>query len=109
MADETGDKDAQLSFKVKTGKDGLYIITIAETATVLDLKTKLSGDEYAKVPAGRQRLIYSGRVLKDGDVLKDYKIKDGNTLHMVERCVRCAASCATHLLLGKSILTEMMI
>lgn len=52
--------------------------------TVLELKQKLSTTEYADVPAERQRLIYSGRVLKDPDALSTYKIKDGNTVHMVK-------------------------
>ncbi len=52
--------------------------------TVLDLKQKLSGSEYADIPPERQRLIYSGRVLKDPDALSSYKIKEGNTVHLVK-------------------------
>ena len=48
------------------------------------LKEKLSGDEYSKIPAARQRLIYSGRVLKDPDTLASYKVKEGNTIHLVK-------------------------
>ena len=59
-------------------------MTVSETMTVLELKEKLSTSDYADVPAERQRLIYSGRVLKDPDVLSTYKIKDGNTVHMVK-------------------------
>ena len=38
--------DPQVTFKVKTSSDGLHNITIAETATVLDLKKMLAGDAY---------------------------------------------------------------
>lgn len=77
-------QDKQVSFKVKTSSDGNHTITMSEAATVLDLKTKLSGDEYEKVPADRQRLIYSGRVMKNEDPLSKYNIKSGNTIHMVK-------------------------
>lgn len=84
--------DPQLSFKVKTSSDGMHSITIAETATVLDLKTKLSGDEYEKgVSVDRMRLIYSGRVMKDPEPLSTYKIKAGNTIHMVKSAQSNAA------------------
>lgn len=86
MADEAaaGGEDSQISFKVKTGSDGNHQITMAETATVLDLKTKLAGADYENVPADRQRLIYSGRVMKNEEPLSTYKIKAGNTIHMVK-------------------------
>jgi ubiquilin len=83
--------DPQITFKVKTSSEGLHNITIAESATVADLKKILAGDDYEKIPANRQRLIYSGRVMKDEDQLTKYKIKSGNTIHMV----KSAASNAT--------------
>ncbi|KAF4635449.1 hypothetical protein G7Y89_g2647 [Cudoniella acicularis] len=76
--------DPQISFKVKTSSDGNHTITMSQAATVLDLKTRLSGDDYEKVPADRQRLIYSGRVMKNEDPLSKYNIKAGNTIHMVK-------------------------
>ncbi|CZT47035.1 related to deubiquitination-protection protein dph1 [Rhynchosporium secalis] len=76
--------DTQISFKVKTSSDGMHSITIAENATVLDLKTKLSGEKYENLPVNRMRLIYSGRVMKDPESLSTYKIKAGNTVHMVK-------------------------
>lgn len=76
--------DAQITFKVKTSSEGNHTITMSESATVLDLKNKLAGDDYEKVPAERQRLIYSGRVMKNEEPLSTYKIKAGNTVHMVK-------------------------
>ena len=84
MADAEGSSDPQISFKVKTSGDGLHNITMAESATVLDLKTKLSTEEFENIPVERQRLIYSGRVMKNDDTLGSYKIKAGNTLHLVK-------------------------
>lgn len=93
MADETGagEADPQITFKVKTSSEGLHTITMAESATVVDLKNLLAGDEYEKIPAARQRLIYSGRVMKDADQLSTYKIKAGNTIHMVKSAASNAA------------------
>ncbi|KAL0935276.1 Deubiquitination-protection protein dph1 [Colletotrichum truncatum] len=85
MADNAeGTGDAQVTFKVKTGQDSNHVITMPESATVLDLKTKLAGEDFENVPVERQRLIYSGRVMKNDDTLATYKIKPNNTIHMVK-------------------------
>ncbi|KAL2135516.1 hypothetical protein VTI74DRAFT_8247 [Chaetomium olivicolor] len=85
MADsgETG-TDAQLTFKVKSSGEKTHTITMDESATVLDLKTKLAGSDFEDTPVERQRLIYSGRIMKDSDALSVYKIKNMNTIHMVK-------------------------
>ncbi|KAJ2965816.1 hypothetical protein NQ176_g10438 [Zarea fungicola] len=85
MADnaDTG-SDAQITFKVKTSSDSTHTITMAETASVLDLKNKLAGQDLENIPVDRQRLIYSGRVMKNDDTLATYKIKPNNTIHMVK-------------------------
>lgn len=84
MADETAADEAPVTFNIKSSSDAKYVVTIPLTMTVLDLKQKLSGSEYADIPPERQRLIYSGRVLKDPDPLSSYKIKEGNTVHLVK-------------------------
>ncbi len=92
MAEETtANEDPQISFKVKTSSEGNHAITMAETATVLDLKNKLAGADYENIPAERQRLIYSGRVMQNQEPLSKYKIKAGNTIHMVKSAPSNAA------------------
>ncbi|KAF4343194.1 Deubiquitination-protection dph1 [Fusarium beomiforme] len=76
--------DNQITFKVKTSSESTHSITMNDTATVLDLKTKLAGEAYENIPVERQRLIYSGRVMKNDDTLSTYKIKHNNTIHMVK-------------------------
>ncbi|KAM0217850.1 hypothetical protein ACHAPQ_010793 [Fusarium lateritium] len=76
--------DSQITFKVKTSSDSTHSITMNDTATVLDLKTKLAGEDFENIPVDRQRLIYSGRVMKNDDALSTYKIKHNNTIHMVK-------------------------
>ena len=59
-----------------------FDLTLPLSTTAVDLKNKLSTSEYANVPASSQRLIYSGRVLKDEDTLAVHKVKAGNTMHL---------------------------
>lgn len=85
MADEeSAPADTQLTFNVKASSDAKHVVTVPSSMTVLDLKKKLSTPDYADIPPERQRLIYSGRVMKDADALATYKIKDGNTVHLVK-------------------------
>lgn len=86
MADtsETAAEAPQLTFKVRSSGDRNHQITMPETAKVIDLKNKLSGSEFEGIPADRQRLIYSGRVMKNDDALSVYKIKNNNTIHLVK-------------------------
>lgn len=103
MSDETPtapEGDSQITFKVKTSSDGNHTITMAETATVLDLKTKLAGDDYEKIPVDRQRLIYSGRVMKNEEPLSTYKIKPNNTIHMVKSAQSNVANAAANAATG---------
>lgn len=83
MADETAD-ETPITFNVKASNDAKYTLTLPLTTSVADLKQKLSSSEYADTPADRQRLIYSGRVLKDNETLATYKIKDSHTVHLVK-------------------------
>ncbi|KAL8767143.1 MAG: hypothetical protein Q9194_006073, partial [Teloschistes cf. exilis] len=84
MADDTAPEEAPVTFNIKSSSDAKYVLTLPLSITVLDLKNKLATTEYADIPAERQRLIYSGRVLKDADTLASYKIKEGNTVHLVK-------------------------
>ncbi|KAF7723556.1 hypothetical protein EC973_001845 [Apophysomyces ossiformis] len=71
-----------INVNIKSSSDKKFVIAIETEKTVLDLKNAIA--EHTDVPAERQRLIYSGRVLKDPDTLDDCKIADGNTVHMVK-------------------------
>jgi ubiquilin len=62
--------------------DKKYEFTVPVTLTVVELKDKIAAE--SDVPATSQRLIYSGRVLKDQDTLEHYKIKSGHTIHLVK-------------------------
>ncbi|MBE3041006.1 hypothetical protein IMZ48_00135 [Candidatus Bathyarchaeota archaeon] len=82
MADNT--EAQEVTFKVKSSSEKVHTITMSSSATVGELKAKLSGEDYEAIPAERQRLIYSGRVMKNDDALANYKIKPNNTVHLVK-------------------------
>ena len=84
MSDEATADETPITFNVKSSSDAKYVLTVPLSMAVIDVKTKLSGPEYADIPPDRQRLIYSGRVLKDADTLGSYKLKEGNTVHLVK-------------------------
>lgn len=77
------DVESSITFNVKSSSDAKYIMTVPTSTTIADLKQKLSTSDHANLPPERQRLIYSGRVLKDHDTIGSCKIKDGNTVHLV--------------------------
>ena len=77
-------EDAPVTFNVKSSGNAKYTLTLPLSTTTVELKNKLAGEEYANVPASAQRLIYSGRVLKDEDTLATHKVKEGNTMHLVK-------------------------
>ena len=78
----SGDEES-VTFNVKSNQ-AKWTLTLPLSTTAIDLKNKLATSEYANVPAASQRLIYSGRVLKDEDSLLSHKVKDGNTMHLVK-------------------------
>lgn len=67
---------------IKSSGDKKYEVTVDASSTIEDLKVIISAE--ADVPPERQRLIYSGKVLKDTETVASYKIQDGHTIHLVK-------------------------
>jgi ubiquilin len=85
MADSsTSPTDDQVAIVVKGQNDAKYNVSVSTAASVRDLKELLAAENQANVPADRQRLIYSGRVLKDNDTIASANIKSGHTVHLVK-------------------------
>jgi len=80
----------EISINIKGPSELKLTITIGPEKTVRDLKQAIA--ERSDVEADRQRLIYSGRVLKDDDKLSTYKIQSSHTIHMVKGVARSAGS-----------------
>ncbi|ORY86087.1 hypothetical protein BCR37DRAFT_376614, partial [Protomyces lactucae-debilis] len=74
---------APITINIKASNDKKYSVQFDTDKTVAELKEEIS--KVSEIEASRQRLIYSGRVLsKDDDKLDQYKVKDGNTIHLVQ-------------------------
>ena len=84
MTETTGAEDANVTFHVKSSGGQKYTLTVPLSMTTIDLKNKLASEEYANVPASAQRLIYSGKVLKDHETLALHNVKEGNTMHLIK-------------------------
>ncbi|KAG2746757.1 hypothetical protein P692DRAFT_20807703 [Suillus brevipes Sb2] len=80
----------EIQINVKGPSELKLQITISTDKTVLDLKRAIA--DKSDVEADRQRLIYSGRVLKDEDILSTYKIQTSHTIHMVKGVARSNVS-----------------
>ncbi|KAM5475208.1 hypothetical protein MauCBS54593_001684 [Microsporum audouinii] len=91
MAEEAGE-DTPFTFHVKSSAEPKYSLTLKPSSTIAEIKQILTGAEYANVPAERQRLIYSGRVLKDSDTLASHKVKEGHTIHLVKSSAASSSS-----------------
>ncbi|KAI0937440.1 hypothetical protein AcV5_005349 [Taiwanofungus camphoratus] len=81
---------SEIQINVKGPSELKLQISISTDKSVAELKQAIA--EKSDVPADRQRLIYSGRVLKDDDALSTYKIQSSHTIHMVKGAARSAAS-----------------
>ncbi|KAI9566340.1 ubiquitin-domain-containing protein [Boletus coccyginus] len=82
--------DNEIHINIKGPSELKIQISIGTDKTVLDLKRAIA--DKSDVEADRQRLIYSGRVLKDEDLLSVYKIQSSHTIHMVKGSARPAPS-----------------
>lgn len=82
-----------INITVKSSGDAKYEVTIDPTNTVLQLKEEIATK--ADIPADRQRLIYSGKVLKDSDSVDTYKVQTGHTIHLVKSAAKPAAPAAS--------------
>jgi len=71
-----------ININVKHLNHDTHKISILLTATVDDLKTEL--EKLSKVKASELKLIFRGKVLKNGnETLENIKAEEGSTLHMI--------------------------
>lgn len=79
----------KITVHIKSGQNN-WSVEVEQSATIRGFKEKIS--EVSDVPADNQRLIYSGKILKDGETVESYKIQDGHSVHMVKSGGARAAS-----------------
>lgn len=71
-----------VNINIKCSNEVKLAVSVDPTETVKSLKEKIEEklkESAIPTPAASQRLIYSGRVMKDEEVLSIYKIAEGNT------------------------------
>lgn len=76
-------QETKVQINIKTLDSHLHPFQVDRNIPITSLKERIANT--VGVPAGQQRLIYRGRVLKDDHILSDYHIENGHTLHLVER------------------------
>ena len=67
-------------FNIKCNNGTTVSVEAELTCKVLDFKELISPK--VDVPAAQQRLVYSGKVLKDTEMLESYKLMEGRAVHM---------------------------
>ncbi|GME71872.1 unnamed protein product [Ambrosiozyma monospora] len=72
----------EIKIIIKSAGDKKHEVTVDVSKTIAEFKAQLATE--VDIPAERQRLIYSGKVLKDADTVESYKIQDGHTIHLVK-------------------------
>lgn len=70
-----------ITIHIKCGQDN-WEVTVEPTDTISQLKKTIK--EISDIPEESQRLIYSGKILKDPETVESYKIQDGHAIHLVK-------------------------
>jgi ubiquilin len=72
---------------IKTSTEAKQPIDISPTATIQELKEAISVSTLS-IPVDNQRLIFTGKVLKDSDMLELLNVKEGCTIHLVKSQIK---------------------
>ena len=59
-----------------------FTLPVQSTDTISDIKSHLASQPRAP-PADAQRLLFKGKALADAKLLKEYDVKDGNTINLM--------------------------
>ncbi|GBC34633.2 ubiquitin domain-containing protein DSK2b-like isoform X1 [Rhizophagus irregularis DAOM 181602=DAOM 197198] len=93
MEESTSVKSINVKFRPSNG-DGFDYSFDPGQLTVRQLKEELV--LHTTIPADNMRLVYSGRVLKDEDMVDLYGVKEGHTIHVVKRADNRASEQASN-------------
>ncbi|KAL6531926.1 Ubiquitin domain-containing protein DSK2b [Orobanche minor] len=73
--------DEQVNVNIRFTNSSRFSVKTNLHSTVAEFKVLLA--QHSDVPAGQQRLIYKGRILKDDQTLISYGLQADHTVHMV--------------------------
>lgn len=85
--------DDVLHLRLKTLDERVFDVEASSSMSVTDFRAKVA--LITAVPAPRQRLIYRGKLLKDGAALAAYDLQDGHTVHLVAKPTATTAASST--------------
>lgn len=63
---------SEITITVKLSSETKHQVTLSTSSTILSLKEKVT--ELSSIPVTQQRLIFSGKVLKDDQTVEFYKV-----------------------------------
>jgi len=72
----------EILIKIKTMNSTTFPINIIKSSKISELKSKIF--HKVRIHTTNQRLIYQGKVLDNSKKLEDYKIGDGDVIHLIE-------------------------
>ncbi|CAG8804883.1 17846_t:CDS:2, partial [Dentiscutata erythropus] len=93
MEDTLTERSINVKFRSSNG-DAFDMCFDPGQLTVQQLKERLVTQ--ISIPADNMRLVYSGRVLKDEDMVDLYGVKEGHTIHVVRGAANRAAEQAAN-------------
>ncbi|KAJ3009840.1 UNVERIFIED_CONTAM: hypothetical protein HDU68_002467 [Siphonaria sp. JEL0065] len=76
---------SEITITIKSSNEANFTVTVKDIDTVLTLKEAVAAaleSSATPTPVANQRLIFSGRILKDDDALTTYKIANGSAVHL---------------------------
>lgn len=82
--DESGSQLPEITITIKGPSEVKLALTISPSILVSELKSQIARETNPSIEVERQRLIYSGKVLKDEEPLSTYKIQNGHSIHLVK-------------------------
>ncbi|KAL0250217.1 hypothetical protein I308_102390 [Cryptococcus tetragattii IND107] len=89
-AEQHSSASSDITITVKGPQELKLTISISPDKNVAELKELIASK--CDVEKDRQRLIYSGKVLKDEETISSYKIQNGHTIHMVKGAAKPSSS-----------------
>lgn len=84
--------DDALCVRLKLLDERVVEVAAARSMSIANFRVAVA--HATQVPVYRQRLIYRGKLLKDGTVLAAYDIRDGHTVHVVAKPTASAVAAA---------------
>lgn len=81
-----------INIKIKSSGDKKYDVEVDTDSSIADLKVIIAAA--LDIAPECQRLIYSGKVLKDVETVASYKIQDGHSVHLVKSMQKAGGAAA---------------